>query len=187
MGTQVGAIAHLYNRSIGISTPLQASFAVSMMATFAVLGRFFGGVLIGRVPIRAFALLNLFGQLLGFVVIARAQDAMQVWVGAGMFGFTVGNLLMLQPLMLAQAFGVADYPKIYSLSQAVTTLGVASGPVLLGVIAGSSGYLVGFSTFAVLSGVALAMIFAAGPVPDGERTVTNRIEPGPTPSMVKSR
>ena len=187
MGTQVGAIAHLYNRSIGISTPLQASFAVSVMATFAVLGRFFGGVLIGRVPIRAFALLNLFGQLLGFVVIARAQDAMQVWVGAGMFGFTVGNLLMLQPLMLAQAFGVADYPKIYSLSQAVTTLGVASGPVLLGVIAGSSGYLVGFSTFAVLSGVALAMIFAAGPVPDGERTVTNRIEPGPTPSMVKSR
>ncbi len=113
MGAQVGAIAHLYGRGAAIATPLQASFAVSVMATFAVLGRFFGGVLIGRVPIKAFALANLFGQLLGFVMIAYAQDALHVWVGAGMFGFTVGNLLMLQPLMLAQAFGVADYPKIY--------------------------------------------------------------------------
>jgi MFS family permease len=187
MGTQVGAIAHLYSRGVAIATPLQASFAVSVMATFAVLGRFFGGVLIGRVPIKAFALANLFGQLLGFVVIAHAQTAAQVWTGAGMFGFTVGNLLMLQPLMLAQAFGVADYPRIYSLSQAVTTLGVASGPVLLGGIAGSSGYLVGFSTFAVLSGVAFVMILAAGPVPDAERGVMNRAPTGPTSSMVDSR
>ena len=69
----------------------------------------------------------------------------------------------------------------------MTTLGVASGPVLLGLIAGSSGYLVGFSTFAVLSGVAFVMILAAGPVPDGERAVTNRAPTGPTPSMVDSR
>ena len=86
-----------------------------------------------------------------------------------MFGFTVGNLLMLQPLMLAQAFGVSDYPKIYSLSQAVTTLGVASGPILLGAIAGASDYRVGFTTFAVLSGLAFVLVTAAGPVPEGER------------------
>jgi MFS family permease len=168
MGTQVGGIAHLYNRGDAIATPLQASFAVSVMATLAVLGRFVGGVLIGRVPIKAFALANLLGQMLGFVVIAHALDATQLWIGAALFGFTIGNLLMLQPLMLAQAFGVTDYPKIYSLSQAVTTLGVASGPVLLGAIAATDGYLVGFSTLAAISGGALALIVAAGAVPDGE-------------------
>ncbi len=51
---------------------------------------------------------------------------------------------MLQPLMLAQAFGVMDYPKIFSLSQAVSTLGIASGPVLLGAITATHGYLMAF-------------------------------------------
>ncbi len=169
MGTQVGVIAHLYNAGVAIASPLQAAFAVSAMATFAVVGRFVGGALIGRVPIKAFTLANLMGQLLGFVLIGHAQDAIGLWIGAGVFGLTVGNLLMLQALLLAQAFGVTDYPRIYGLSQAVTMLGVACGPVLLGVIAAAGGYLAGFSVFAILSGVAFALIVAAGPVPDGDR------------------
>jgi len=168
MGTQVAGIAHLYNRGVTIATPLQASLAVSLMATLSVLGRFIGGFLIGRLPIKRFALANLLGQLSGFIVIAHATDAEHLWFGACLFGVTIGNLLMLQPLMLAQAFGVRDYAKIYSLSQAVTTLGVASGPVLLGGIAAGAGYLAGFSTLAVVSAAAFVLIVLAGPVPDGE-------------------
>ena len=168
MGAQIGAIAHMYNRGVAIATPLQASFAVSVLAMLSVLGRLLGGFLIGRVPIKVFALANVLGQLLGFIAIGYARDAMDLWIGAGIFGFTIGNLLMLQPLMLAQAFGVLDYPKIFSLSQAVTTLGFASGPVLLGVLYVSGGYLLAFSTFALISGVAFVLIIAAGPVPDGE-------------------
>jgi MFS family permease len=168
MGTQVGGIAHMYNRGVAIANPLEASFAVSVLATLSVLGRLIGGVVIGRIPIKAFVLTNVAGQLLGFVVLGHAANALQLWIGAGLFGFTVGNLLMLQPLILAQAFGVADYPRIYSTSQAVTTLGVASGPVLLGAITAASGYLVAFSVFAVLSAAAFALIVAAGPVPAGE-------------------
>ena len=59
------------------------------------------------------------------MLIATRRTRDSLWLGAGIFGFTVGNLLMLQPLMLAQAFGVMDYPKIFSFSQAVTTVGVA--------------------------------------------------------------
>ncbi len=166
LGTQVGVIAHLYNRGVAIVTPLQASFAVSILAMLAVLGRFFGGAMIGRVPMKTFALANLFGQLVGFLVLGYASDRDSLWLGAGIFGFTVGNLLMLQPLMLAHAFGVMDYPKIFSLSQAVTTLGVALGPVLLGVIYAVGGYAVAFSTFALLSVVAFVLIVAAGPMPE---------------------
>jgi MFS family permease len=167
MGTQVGGIAHLFNRGAAIVSPLQASFAASLMAAMAVAGRFVGGVLLGRVPMKGFALTNLLGQLIGFVVIARAGGAATLWFGAGLFGFTIGNLLMLQPLMLAHAFGVADYPKIYSLSQAVTTLGVAGGPVLLGAVVAAHGYPIGFMLFALVSALAFALLVAAGPVPDG--------------------
>ena len=168
MGAQVGTIAHMYTRGVAIATPLQASFAVSVLATLSVIGRLIGGFIIGRVSIKKFALATVVGQLLGFVVIGAAENATQLWFGAGLFGFTVGNLLMLQPLILAQAFGVMDYPKIFSLSQAVSTLGIASGPVLLGAITASHGYLMAFLTFAALSGVAFALIAAAGPVPEGE-------------------
>ena len=171
MGTQVGAIAHLYNRGFAIATPLQAAFAVSAMATLSVIGRLVGGVVIGRVPIKTFTLANVVGQLLGFILLAHAQDATQLWIGAGVFGVTVGNLLMLQPLLLAQAFGAIDYPRIYAVSQAVTMLGVACGPVLLGMIVGTNGYSAGFSVFALLSGLALALIVAAGPVPEGDRVL----------------
>jgi MFS family permease len=168
MGAQVGTIAHMYNRGVAIATPLQASFAVSVLAAMSVIGRLIGGFIIGRVSIRGFALATVIGQLLGFVLIGYAGNASQLWFGAGTFGFTVGNLLMLQPLILAQAFGVMDYPKIYSLSQAVSTLGIASGPVLLGAITATHGYLVAFLAFAALSGVAFALVVAAGPVPEGE-------------------
>ena len=152
MGAQVGTIAHMYTRGVAVATPLQASFAVSVLATMSVIGRLIGGFIIGRVSIKKFALATVVGQLLGFVVIGAAENATQLWLGAGLFGFTVGNLLMLQPLMLAQAFGVMDYPKIFSLSQAVSTLGIASGPVLLGAITATNGYLMAFLTFAALSG-----------------------------------
>ncbi len=168
MGAQVGTIAHMYTRGVAVATPLQASFAVSVLATLSVIGRLIGGFIIGRVSIKKFVLATVVGQLLGFVVIGAAENATQLWLGAGLFGFTVGNLLMLQPLMLAQAFGVMDYPKIFSLSQAVSTLGIASGPVLLGAITAAHGYLPAFLTFAALSGVAFALIVAAGPVPEGE-------------------
>ncbi len=173
LGTQVGVIAHLYNRGVAIVTPLQASFAVSILATFAVAGRFFGGAVLGRVPMKAFALANLAGQLAGFLILGHATDRNAMWLGAGVFGFTVGNLLMMQPLMLAQAFGVMDYPKIYSTSQAVTTVGVALGPVALGLIYVAAGYPAAFSVFALLSGVAFVLFVAAGPMPDAEAAMTD--------------
>jgi MFS family permease len=166
LGAQVGGIAHLFNRGVEVATGLDASFAISVLATLSVLGRFLGGALIGRVSIRAFALVNVVGQLLGFVLIALANDRIGLWIGAGTFGFTVGNLLMLQPLMLAQAYGVADYPRIFSFSQAMTTLGVAGGPVLLGLVSAAGGYREGFLSLAVLSAVAFVLIASAGPVPE---------------------
>ncbi|HET6473337.1 MAG TPA: MFS transporter, partial [Pseudomonadales bacterium] len=174
LGTQVGGIAHMYNRGVAIASPLEASLAVSVLAMLSVIGRLLGGVVIGRIPIKAFALANVAGQLLGFLVLGHASDAWHLWIGAGLFGFTVGNLLMMQPLILAQAFGVTDYPRIYSTSQAVTTLGVASGPVVLGAITATSGYLAAFSVFAVLSAAAFVLIVAAGPVPAGESGAESR-------------
>jgi fucose permease len=168
LGAQVGSIAHLFNRGMELATPLQASAAVSLLAVLSVLGRFAGGVLIGRIALRPFALVNLAGQAVGCALIARAGDATDLWLGAAVFGATVGNVLMLQPLLLAQAYGVAEYPRIFSVSQGVATLGIAAGPVLLGSLRATVGYHDGFLAAALSCVLAMVLIAAAGRIPDGE-------------------
>ena len=49
-----------------------------------------------------------------------------------LFGATIGNILMLQPLVIAERFGVRDYPRIFSRTQLVAVVGTAGGPLLLG-------------------------------------------------------
>ena len=56
-----------------------------------------------------------------------------------MFGATVGNLLMLHPLLVAHQFGPADYARIFSRSQFVVFLGTAAGPYLLGALHDATG------------------------------------------------
>jgi len=172
LGTQVGGIAHLFSRGAEIATPLEASLAVSVLAGMSVLGRLLGGVLLARLSMRGFTLANIVGQACGFALLARASDAAGLWAGAALFGVTVGNLLMLQPLLLAQAFGVADYPRIFSLSQGVTTLGIAAGPVVLGMLHSVQGYLLGFASLALLSLLALLLVVSAGPLPTDSEAST---------------
>jgi MFS family permease len=165
MGTQVGGIAHLFNRGSEIAPDVTASMAVTTLAVMSVCGRFLGGVLVGRVPIIRFTVLNLIGQTAGIAIVGFAVDAVWLLSGAALFGFTIGNLLMLQPLILAEAFGVADYPRIYSMSQLVTMLGVAAGPAAMGIARELASYPLTFGAAAGLSGIALVILLMAGPLP----------------------
>jgi MFS family permease len=83
---------------------------------------------------------------------------------AAFFGITIGNLLMLQPLLIAEAFGVRDYARIYSRSQFVSTLGVAFGPLLLGVVHDAQdGYALAYTLAGALSVGGALLLVRAGP------------------------
>jgi MFS family permease len=81
-----------------------------------------------------------------------------------LLGLAVGNLLMLQPLLLAEAFGVREYAKIYSSSQLVTTLGVATGPILLGYLDDVRNYQLAYSVAAASAVVGLVLFILSGAV-----------------------
>ena len=168
MASQVGGIAHLYNRAEGEVGYAVAATAVQVLTVMSILCRLLGGLLVTRMPIRVFTLGNLLGQGLGLAVIAGASGPFAILLGAGLFGASVGNLLMLHPLLLAEAFGVRDYPRIFSLSNALTTIGVAGGPALLGFLYDFQGYDFAYFTASSLSLVACLVLLAAGAVPDAE-------------------
>ena len=118
---------------------------------------------------RKLALGSLVLQTVGLAWMSVADGASALLCASAVFGFTVGNLLMLQPLLLAEAFGVRDYGRIYSLSMLLTTLGVAGGPVVLGLLHDlTAGYLLSFLMAALVSVLAYGALISSGPVPDGE-------------------
>jgi MFS family permease len=165
MGSQVGAIAHLYNRTEQLGDFRGAALAVQALTLASILGRFVGGWLVTRLPIRTFTLGNLVGQAVGLTVIATATGPAQVIAGAALFGSTVGNLLMLHPLWLAEVFGGAAYARIFSLSNALTVAGLAAGPTLLGLVFDAFDYRLAYLAAVAGSLTALALMASAGAQP----------------------
>jgi predicted MFS family arabinose efflux permease len=135
----------------------------------SVAGRFLGGWMLTWMAARKLALGNLVLQAIGLGCLSVADGAATLLFASAVFGFSVGNLLMLQPLLLAEAFGVRDYGRIYSLSMLLTMIGVAGGPVVLGMLHDlTGGYLLSFLMAAFVSVLAYGALISSGPVPDGE-------------------
>jgi MFS family permease len=163
LGAQVGGIAHLYRLAslrAGVAT---AALAVSLMAASSTLGRLVGGWLLLHVPVRAFALALMVVQAVGLAVLALAEGRVPLLAGAVVFGITMGNSLMMHPLLLADRFGTRDYGRIYSMSQLITVTGVAGCPALIGHLFEASGdYTLPFLAVAAITLVGLAVLAAFG-------------------------
>ncbi|MEO6571051.1 MAG: MFS transporter, partial [Ilumatobacteraceae bacterium] len=93
-----------------------------------------------------------------------------IFISIVLFGATIGNILMLQPLLIAEKFGVRDYPKIYSRAQLFGLVGTAGGPLLLGVLHDTSGdYRLSYVVAGCLSlAGAVAMLWSGSAVADDD-------------------
>ena len=132
-----------------------------MLATSSTVGRLIGGGLLLRVPARTFALFLMAMQAAGLALLALAEGRTAILATTLLFGLTIGNSLMMHPLLLAERFGARDYGRIYSTSQMMTVLGVASCPALIGLLYEmSGGYQLPFFTVAALTLVGLAILTA---------------------------
>ena len=71
-------------------------------------------------------------QALGLTFIALAPTGTWAVVAAGFFGLSVGNLLMTQPLWLAEVYATSIYAKVFARANALSVLGLAVGPYFIG-------------------------------------------------------
>jgi MFS family permease len=165
LGSQVGALMHFYrlvSTRDGIAT---AALALAVLAACSTIGRLIGGGLLLRFPARAFALVLMVFQAVGLVGLAMAHGPAAILTATVVFALTIGNSLMMHPLLLAERFGTRDYGRIYSTSQMVTVLGVAGCPALVGLIYDwSGGYELPFLVAAALTlvGLAILAVFSEG-------------------------
>ena len=165
MGAQVGGIAHLYNRIDPIGGVSLAAGCVQALTLSSISGRLLGGWLLTRISIRPFLFFNLVIQFAGLTMLGLVDSEIMAIVASILFGVSVGNLLMLQPLWLAEVFSVTVYPRVFALSNAFSVLGVASGPFLLGLIYVYSSYSYAYFFASAVSVGALVAIALAGHSP----------------------
>lgn len=165
MLAQVGGIAHQYGL---VSDRLQAGiapFALGVLPLFSILGRLGGGFVLDRgVPARAFTLAMMVLQALALTLMGLGEHPAILLAGLALFGVTVGNLLMLQPLLIAEAYGSLHYARIYSINNVLTMIGVSVGPLAMGwILAADGGYASAYLLAVASAGVACAVFLVSRP------------------------
>ena len=168
MGSQIGAIQHIYKLTGDrLGREAAAATAVAVLAGTSVVARICGGIAAIKVSLRRLTMALMFVQCIGLCVLALADTGLAILAGIIVLGSAMGNLLMLHPLILADAFGVREYPRIYGFGSLLMVIGGAGGPVVVGVVRDAFSYQSAFFTIAVIAVVGLGVYsFAGNPIRD---------------------
>lgn len=165
MGAQVGGLQQMVKLAEERTGATAAAFIVLAVSAMSVVGRLALGPNVHRIPMGMLTVI--LGLMQGAALIALALTH-QTWLFftiAALFGATVGNVLMLQSLILSAHFGVRDYARLFSRLQLVVVIGTAGGPFLLGWLYDHAGnYQLSYLVAGTLSLVGSAVMLMAGPV-----------------------
>jgi MFS family permease len=164
LGSQVGAIQQLVKLVEERTDKGAATLATTLVAATSVLARLAVGRIVDRVGIMRMSVILFGGQAGSMVWLALADGKVVLLAGIVTLGLTIGNILMMQPLLIAERFGVRDYPRLFSRTQFYTTLGTAGGPLLLGLLRDAAGgYRTSYLVAAGCSVAGLLVLRTAGP------------------------
>jgi MFS family permease len=139
-----------------------AALAVSVMTFMAIAGRFGLGMFVDRLDPRLVTAVSLVSQAAALLAIRQTDAVPVILAASATFGFSVGNLITLPPLIIHREFSAGSFVVVMGLSTAISGTVGALGPGLIGIIRGwSSDYAVALLACIVLELVAAAIV--AGP------------------------
>jgi cyanate permease len=131
---QVGFIVH----QIAILEPkigaVIAGLAVSVMTLMALVGRLSFSLVADRLDPRLAAAVSLVSQAVALLTICLTDDVQLVLLASAVFGFSVGNLITLPPLIIHREFEVQNFTMVMGLFTSISGTVGAFGPGLIGLI-----------------------------------------------------
>ena len=164
MGAQVGAIQQIVKLVEERTNKGTAAFATSVLSGASVVFRLIGGRVIPKFPLAKFMVFVAAVQGTAIVLIGQMDGTLPLFLAIGLFGAMVGNVLMMQSLLVAQRFGVKDYARISARSGLISLTGTAIGPILIGSIRDAAGnYTVPYLVAGLVSLVGAVIFIFSGP------------------------
>ena len=146
-------------------TPEVAALAVSTTAAGSFVARLVVGSFADRVDYRKLGVVLILFQATSIATLSFADSGPWLFAASLFFGFTVGNLFMLQSLIVADLFGVASFGAVLGSLQLVTQTASGLGPLALGGLhAVFDGYAPGLRVLAGLA-VLSALVLTRVPRP----------------------
>lgn len=133
------------------ATPSEAAFVISLLAAGALFGRF-GFAWIGDLAPSPIMLAGMYClQAIGFAVLATSGLGPGVWLFAVMYGASLGGSGALQPVVVADIFGVQAYGAILGAIGTPAAILSAITPIIAAYIHDlTGGYGIAFLGFAVV-------------------------------------
>ena len=140
-----------------------AGLAVALTTSMAVIGRFCLGMVVDRLNPRLVTTVSLASQAAALLVITQTDKAAALFAACSVFGFTIGNLITLPPLIIHRQFNATDFTVVMGLSTAFSGIVGALGPGLVGLVRSlSGGYAVGLTLCIALELVAAVVVLYGG-------------------------
>jgi MFS family permease len=136
---QVGFIVHqiaLLEPAMGRSL---AALAVAVTTTMAVIGRLSLGLVVDRLDPRVVTAGSLVTQAAALFAISQTTDTAILFTACAVYGFSIGNLITLPPLIVHREFEPAAFGRVLGLSTAICGFVSAFGPGLVGFVRGATG------------------------------------------------
>jgi len=161
---QMGILQHQVPliSDIGISQAAAAT-ALGFTAGLGGLGKLSFGKISEMIPFHYAAMLCFGLQVIGVFILYHANSLAMVWLHVFIFGFAMGGIVVLLPLVVGHFFGLASFGVIMGIVAFAQALGSACGAYLSGFIYdyfGSYQYALIFYMGVYIT--AIATIFLAG-------------------------
>jgi len=152
---QVGVLVHQISFLEPVTGRAQAALAVTITTVMAVVGRLCLGALADRLDPRLATAASLVTQGAALAVMMLAANPTALLLACAAYGFSVGNIITLPPLIIQREFAPATFGMVMGLSTAIGMFVGAFGPGLLGLVRDLSG------SYGLALGLCIALKLAA--------------------------
>ncbi len=144
-------------------SPAWAATGLGLTAGFGGLGKLCFGRISEEIPFR-YAVMLCFGlQAFGVLLVFCASSTLMVWAYVLVFGFAMGGVIVLLPLVVAHFLGLASFGVLMGTLSLVAAVGDAAGALISGLVYDLFGsYDYAMQGYMLLYVLATAAIFMAG-------------------------
>ena len=145
----------------------EAAFTLSVTALGSIIARLLVGVFADGVDKRLLTVILFVVQGTAILLIIHTENIAATWLLTLVFGLTIGNIYMMQSLLVGELFGIVSFGSIFGLITLAGQVGSGLGPIGVGFLHDQTGgYGVPFTVTALLTYAAAAAILFARPPGD---------------------